>query len=61
MTFLLTEDQEMLRDTAMAFARDDVSRRRLRSNSKDVAYPLLGSESSSRVFVGPRPPHITRT
>ena len=39
----------------MAFARDDVSRRRLRSNSKDVAYPLLGSKSSSRVFVGPGP------
>ena len=31
MTFLLTEDQEMLRDTAMAFARDELPVTRLRS------------------------------
>ena len=30
MTFLLTEDQEMLRDTAMAFARDEMPVTRLR-------------------------------
>ena len=30
MTFLLTEDQEMLRDTAMAFARDELPVTRLR-------------------------------
>ncbi|MEZ5947261.1 MAG: acyl-CoA dehydrogenase [Hyphomonas sp.] len=42
MTFLLTEDQEMLRDTAMAFARDELPVTRLRAlrdagtNGKDA-------------------------
>ena len=30
MTFILTEDQQMLRDTAMAFARDELPVSRLR-------------------------------
>ena len=30
MTFILTEDQQMLRDTAMSFARDEVPVARLR-------------------------------
>ena len=43
MTFLLTEDQEMLRDTAMAFARDELPVTHLRdlrdsgANGKDAA------------------------
>ena len=43
MTFLLTEDQEMLRETAMAFARDELPVTHLRelrdsgANGKDPA------------------------
>ena len=37
MTFLLTEDQEMLRDTAMAFARDELPVTHLRELLHRVA------------------------